>query len=418
MLKIPDPAPSWRRAVHHRTARLALVFILLIAGCGISPSQPEAPLPELRPGPPATTGDVPGISRSLQSFHDVTLGLSSYDDAKLQDIARCDMATFNIVLLLSEEAQPALQRLRELNPDIVFAGIVAVLSAKDAWVDPNLVGRFPLGPDLHGAYQGRYAYRTDGELATMWVGAPMVNPWLDGGVNERTLVNFVNVISHHASNYPGILDGIFHDYTSATPYLWPQPKDPSVGVDLDGDGIASFEDPDETAIWVGWQHRLVESLQAVFGPGLVQVANGRLPHNDTQFAGKLAGIHYERFPVTPWGYSAREGIELVIQHSQAGYLTPRRGRIWNHVLDVSTRRWDILRSTALLTGQSYSLWDDNKHPVVDPSPVNSGNIIGPLEMTELAGGGVAYSRAYELGTSRVEFSATGDVVSQDFISSQ
>jgi hypothetical protein len=394
------------------TLAAALAWLQLSA-CAPLPAEPDesgVPGPYVpHRAPQVPTSIVPEPASPMRWWQDTTLNLAFYTDARLDSIAQCAVAAFQLRLVLSPEGAAVITQLRARNPNIIVLGIGEVLSFVDVWNDPAHRTRFRLSARLYDILSPYAAHRTDGGVATMWNNAPMVNPWVrGGGYNVGLLRRYMDAICDAAMQYPGMLDGVFHDYTSPNPYLYPQPADPTVQADLDGDGVGALSDPDDRAAWTAWQHGLVEEWQARFGPGLIQIANGRLPHGDAVFAGKIAGIHYERFPTTPWGYSDLQGMDLISAHLAPGYLTPRRGRVWSQVLGVYPWYHDLCRMTSMLTGQAYSYFNANATPLGDTVTVDCGAPLAPMIRTEMPDGSVRFTRDFEHGQVLVEMWGTGN----------
>lgn len=395
---------------------IAALALALLPGCISLPESPgeEQPFEVVMP-PPARTDPVPDFAQPAQAWFDRTLNLSSYDEATLDAIAACPVAVFQAPLLLSPEGASTIARVRERNPDIVVIGILNCLSRKSLWTDPGQRARFPLFVELDAAWPDRPVYSTTGVEVLMWNGAPMLNPRNRAGeVDLAQLNRHVNAVCRVASDYPGVMDGIFHDYLSPSPYMFPGQQGEGAGEpDLDRDGIAARDDEDDQAVWQGWQRALVQEFQRRFGAGFIQVANGNLHHerNDATFGSLLAGGAYEGFPNTVWGYTDGAGMDLVSGHAAPGYLTPRRGQVFNLLWDHTGRNPAFCRTASAITGQLYCLSDTaGDGPGADSQRVPAGEALGPPLREELPGGGVRWSRSFEGYRALIEVDASGETV--------
>jgi hypothetical protein len=399
-----------------RAACTALAMLLAgLGACSQTPSEADPPpyVPHSAPQLPTTA--IPEPALPMQWWHDTTLNLSQYTPARMDTIAQCAVAAFQLRLVLSPEGAPRIAELRARNPKIVIVGIQEVLSCPEVWSQAGQRERFPLSGALYDVLSPHRAMRTDGQLATMWLNAPMVNPWSSSGYNLDLLRQMMDVISDYASLYPGTLDAVFHDYTSSRPWIYPTPADRSIDVDLDGDGVGAAHDPDDTAAWVGWQHKLVEEWQNRCGAGLIQIANGSLPHSDAIFAHKVAGIHYEEFPSTVWYYSDLAGMDLMLGHLAPGYLTPRRGRVWSEVMSKYPQYQDLCRLTSMLAGVGYSYWTPDNRPMADTIAVDPGLPLGSMQRIQQPDNTVRFQRPFERGQVLVDMWSWGTMRSAEFV---
>jgi len=375
-----------------RTAWL-LAFLLLSTACAVEgpdDSAPPAPTPEL--GHPA------------RAFLDRSLYLSQYGEAELAIMADNPVLILPLRGLVAPEAVAPIERIRELNPDIVIFGVLPTLSVNEVWNHPNMRPRLPLTTELYDLLSPHLARTVEGDIPLMWTDAPMITPMLDGELNEELLEGVLDILVDAVRAYPTHVDGIFHDYMSGRPFVYP---DGGAEVDLDGDGIGAREDPDDTEVWVAWQRELARRLQARLGRDFIQIANGRLPQDDPTIAEHVAGIVYEAFPRMVWGYSDREGMERVLDQLEPGHLTPRRGRTWSLLWDRSGLRPDFCRVASALTGQPYALTDLRGFAGEDPDLVPLGAPTGPLEMVETGDGGVEFRRPFGSWEARLTLDASG-----------
>jgi hypothetical protein len=206
---------------------------------------------------------------------------------------------------------------------------------------------------------------------------------------------------------------MLHDYMSPSPWIWPDPAEAGIGeVDLDRDGIGFSDDPVEQEMWVGWQARLIDRLQELFGPGLIQIANGRLALVDSAIAARLAGVWIQHFPTTAWNETDREGLDMALEHIAPGYFAPRRGRLWSLYAPETASRpgnIDFRRHTSFLTGQFYVYKQSRSEEFFGRDPVREelGAPLGGVEVQRQEDGSATYERRFELGTVRIEVNAFG-----------
>ncbi len=373
---------------------VALAWLLWMMGCASGTGAGPAAGSAVVMPPPADTTAVGEISFPAQAWIDRTLDLSFYTDEQLLDIAASPLAAFQLRLLLSPEAQVPIAKIRAANPDIVILGILGTQVYFDSWNGAQHRERFPLGAALYDLFQGHEAYRTDGVMATKWVGAPMVNPWKEGMVYNRPLMEKqVDVIARYAIEFPGAMDGMLHDNVSINAYVWPQPDDPQTQQpDFDGDGIGVRQDPDDLTAWQEWQVGYIEELQNRFGEGFIQVANGDRPLREPEFTALLAGVAMEDFPQTVWYYTYLESMDLITSIQDGGVLTPRRGRTWSLLWDNNNRHPDFTRTASMLTGAFYALDETTGWIANDPQAGVGGPLEGPLNRKVLADGSVLFER--------------------------
>lgn len=383
-----------------------------LAGC-TSPQGPDEVV-WAEPGPQMPSDRVPVGLLPVHAVVDRSLTPSQpdYVDLYANEISSSPLAVFQLRVLLTEQGAALADALRERNPDIVILGVLQVLSRPDYWNHPYQRQQFPLSAELFDLLASSTARTTTGDVPLMWSDAPMITPIrngeLDVGLQERLLTAIVA----HAARYPRAFDGIMHDYMSGKPWIWPDPVEAGIGeADLDGDGIGISRDPREATLWVDWQARLIDRLQELFGPGLIQIANGNLPIINAAVAQRLAGIWYQHFPTTVWNYTDRRGLDMAIEHAQPGYHTPRRGRLWSiYAPETASRegRVDFRRHTSFLTGQFYVYKQSTPEQIVTRDPVleHLGAPTGDLHIGDLEDGSTIYERAFQDGIVRILMGAS------------
>jgi hypothetical protein len=388
---------------------------MLLASCGGSSTDPgesvvEVIMPPASPTAPVADWTLPAQAYDDRSFYATTPG---YTPEQYDEIAAMPMAMFQLRWCLSEEAVPVIARLRALNPRIVIIGVHSVLSAPESWSSPNARARFPMAAEIHDLLVHRTVTTDLGEPILMWDDAPMINPMRGREIDQVLLTRILNVISRYATMYDGHIDGIMHDYTSGRPWAYPAGDESYEGIiDFDEDGVAFDEDPDEQAAWRGWQYALADQLQERFGEGFIQIANGRLPLDDQEMARRLAGVIFQKFPLTVWDMTAQQGLDHAIRMREDGWLTPRRGQHWNYYwaatfsIDGQT---DFRRWASLLTGDFYETNTTTASTFrgADPDRQEYGAPLGPLTVTR-DGDDTIYAREFEGGTVSIVFNALGN----------
>ena len=389
--------------------------MVLLAGCGGSSTELSDQTLEVLIPPQAATSPVPDFGLPAQAYDDRSFYATNpgYTPEQYDEIAAMPMAMFQLRWCLSDEGTPVIARLRELNPDIVIIGVHNVLSVVLDWDVPGHRERFPMSADIYDLLITRTFETSLGEDVLMWDGAPMINPMRGSSIDQVLLTRLLNVISHWATVYPGNVDGIMHDYTSARPWAWPDGDATHEGfIDLDGDGTAFDDDPDEIAAWPGWQYALAGQLQERFGEGFIQIANGRLPLDDPVMAQRVAGVVIQKFPRTVWNLPAQQGLDFAIKMREPGWLVPRRGQYWNFYWAATATvdgQTEFRRYASFLTGDFYetNTTISGEFRGTDPDRVEFGAALGALTIVR-DGENELYSRVFEQGTISIEFNALGN----------
>jgi hypothetical protein len=384
-----------------------------LVGCTASQTAPDADNAIVMP-PPSPTTPTSLDTQPLQAWMDRSLGLTSYDAVQLAEMAEAPMILLSLRLVLSDEGETAIRAIRAFNPDVLIVGILPTLSVNTSYDSEDQRTRFPMGAELHDLLLPHVARTTTGDTPLMWSSAPMVNPYRAGGFKTGLLADVLDIVSTYAALHPGVLDGVFHDYLSQAPFLFPGQT--NVGeVDLDGDGIGASDDPNDRDAWLSWQRALVAGFQQRFGEGLIQIGNGRLPHSDPVTASLLAGIAYENFPTTVWAYSDQEGLELALEHLSPGYLTPRRGRLYSLMWDRRGQSLEFCRSAAALSDQFFVKRDAVPWVGLENSNGSLGTALGPLTRSVDSSLNIRFERRFESGQAIIQTNASGAATSSQIV---
>lgn len=383
-----------------------------LLGCS-SPTAEQAVEKVMPPLAPVTP--IPAVTLPANSLHDRSgnISLGGFTDAQLDTIAIMPLAVFQMHTLFTPGGSSRVLELRERNPDIVILGVVDVLTTPLFW-DTELTRTVsPMAGDLYDLLHDRWFETVEGDPALMWEGARMVNPMRGASYDEDLVRRFVDVIATYAIRYPGVIDGVFYDYMSTSPWMYPM--GPATGtLDLDGDGVPSQSDAEERAAWAGFQIAVLHDMQERFGEGFIQVANGNLGLREPEATRALAGVCLERFPTLVWNYLPQETIQMLRDLSGPEGVTPRRGRTWN-ILSFGNpdppASIELRRMTSMLTGDFYneSRGREGVFPGLDDVQVPSlGAPLGPMQVREIEGE-VEFTRQFENLTVRLAFDGLGRV---------
>lgn len=393
---------------------LVAALLLLAPGCGGSggPTTPSEDPPVLIEDTP-----LPAPASPARAVIDRTLAIAQpgYVAPRAAELAEADLIMIQLRAIHSEDGAQNIRDLRALNPDIVVIGSIQLLTIFPHWNDSYHRTRMTLGAALWDAIHDRPAYSTTGERVPMWDGMDMLNPMRDGELDEDMLGEVVEAFRSHFERYPGIADGIMHDYTSASPWIYPHPDIANIGeVDLDQDGIGYADDPAEQAAWIGWQEELFRRLQRAIGPGLIQIANGRMAVERPSTMQLLAGAFFEDFPTMTWHQAPRYGYDRLDELAGPGGLVPRRGRTWNLISSPATGaigNLQLRRMANLLYDGFYSRSETHGDLIApaDDEPIEIGAALGPVSRTRADNGDVRFTRSYEEGDVLMVFTSSGAI---------
>lgn len=392
---------------------LLLTPVLALAACE-APTEIEEALPPIYADTPVAPTALPAhavIDRSLEPSY------RRFVDEHAEEAAANDLVVFQLRAVASVEGAEVVRALKQRNPNLVVLGSIVTLSLVEHWNDDYHAPRMPLGPEMYALLRDRTARTTTGAIPNVSADAQTINPMRDGRLDTRFLDAYVDLLERHVRAHSDVIDGIYHDATSVAPWIYPSPELANIGeVDLDGDGVGFASDPDEAPAWLGWQIEVARQLQERLGPGFLQISNGRLALEHSEYRRIMAGVWLQDFPTLPWNYTPKRGFEILLDLLSENGVTPRRGRAWCLLApasarlagDVSTRRL-----ASLITGQFYSVAQSNTETFVgtDPGRLDLGPPLAPMAQTRTEDGTWRLTRAFRDGTVHLEFSSDGRLVS-------
>lgn len=383
----------------HLRVALILAVCLFASACGGDTG--EAPLAQ-----GTITGDLSwprrGVIHSCSFFE--------WDEETIAAAARAEFIVFPTPYIFSPVGTPIIARLRELNPDIRVIGYQGVLNESFLWPDTTYLERtLPFELDRWRAVRDDWAWTTAGDTLQIWPGAICLDPIVEGKINTELIDEIVGLYEQYQEATGGVLDGVFHDYFSSSIYInWMLEETVEGEPDFDDDGIPFDEDPDEQSLFVAWQKAYVRAFDDRFGPGFIQVANGRLPQVDAELAGMLNGINYEAFPNNRSGFTDREGLERLLANNAEGWLRPVGGRTWSITTndELHTNNWFCLVAS-MIAGCCYTEHYEGAIFTGWQLDVDCGAPLGPAVSEGRADSILTWRRSFERGEARISFTPDG-----------
>lgn len=199
------------------------------------------------------------------------------------DILVLDMANFWSDAITVD----VVQALKERNPNIRVIGYV---NAHDCWLNWEGSSNSYFS-DWYDATRPYWSYTTEGDTMQAWPGKVLVNI-----LDPACRAAMIGVLADHMDAHPSRIDGLFWDHFNNE--LWVPDVLPGVNgrMDLDGDGIAHGDDPDEMAAYRAASDALIIEARRRLGDHVLQIANGNRAARDSTFAALLDGTFYENFP--------------------------------------------------------------------------------------------------------------------------
>lgn len=357
-------------------------------------------------------------SGGLPRAHDGTLRTAAidYEVGDLSDPAV--MAKYDRVDLLivqpwrfwdDERWAGDLDLIRAANPGVRIVAYLRPFNVRAEWRDKP---HYPYTHALWQACSPHLARTVNGDTASVWEGS-YVYDLLDPAVRADVL----DVFAAYQGTGGNTFDGVFWDNFCSK--LWgADDLDLNDGeIDLDGDGVGHFADPDEIAAMHRAQEAWVRELRARFGEGFIQIANGDRALQDSTFAATVDGMFYEGFPTVGFPgddscYAALDPDRFNNLFAASRWPRTRNGGPWviptfirnagGFVDQTGTYRptntGDFLRALCLLTGATSLHTDLSGRPRagVPAVELDLGLPQGPTEIT-----GNLYRRAFARGTVEV-----------------
>ena len=337
------------------------------------------------------------------SFH-------GWDSGTIEQAAQADMIIFILKDCVSETGREKIQSLKALNPDLQIIGYHPLLNVGMLWPDTTyLRNTIPYELDYYYAVQDDWAYTTTGDTIMTWPNTIFLNPIENGRIKRDLITRTVNLIARYRTEYGSLVNGIMHDYFLTNIYINPNIADQVHGeFDLDGNGIVLEDDENEKALLYQYQLEYVKAFRERFGANFIQIGNGRPPQDDPELAGLLNGIFYEHFPTSPWRFSDLEGLSLLLDHQQDGYLRKAKGRTWSIVSNATYQTSNrFCQYASMLAGCFYAELYGSYTFEGWTLNVNSGPPQGAVVMEVGANDFTILRRMFEYGETYLSFDRNG-----------
>lgn len=342
---------------------------------------------------------------------DLRIGVLTEDLGDLNDPVNMERITRGDILIVQTdqfwgraEFEGKMGLIRAAKPSLKILGYFRTKAVKAYWGDyPNQTYNY----DLHQALSPFWCQTTTGDTLMDFPGA-VVFDYTNPAARRAAL----DVYEHYQSTSNNKFDGVFWDYFSTSLWISPTVVGMDGEPDMDGDGVAHWDDPDELAAFLDAQFDWLREMEAAMGPSFIQVGNGYRAATDSVFAAELDGIFYELFPNVGFGsgdtfrhaldptrynnlFTSRHwprtrngGPWMFLSHRKpAGSI--RDGGTW-----ITIDAGDLLRAVALLT-DGTSLHYDNTGQAVAGVPAIELDLGRPLGETEIFG--ELYVRNFERG---------------------
>ncbi len=399
-----ESEPRLGTNVESRTLRGigALLVAAAIAGCagGSDPATPSG-------------GEDPPTRSAPDRLKIAAVDLQIADLATESDLSRytrADIVVFHPWSFWDNASEAGvLDRLRAANPDIRIL----------AYFSPKIV-RGDWSTEPHDAHPYSYAlwqagvpylcHTTTGDTVSDWPGAFLVD-FTNPEMRSRRL----DVLEQFQGVNGNTFDGVFWDNFAPDLWIGPGVTNMDGEPDMDGDGVAYRDDPDEIAAFRDAQVAWIHETRARFGEGFIQIANGTRASKELDFAELVDGAYQEVFPQVPYGQTEAfiRALNPAIPNNEweiLAHLRKRNGGPWlipANITNVggfydqsgSYRRvdtGDINRVVALLTGATSAHFDlSGMYQTALPSveldlgaPVGDTVINGSIMTREFANGTV------------------------------
>jgi len=345
------------------------------------------------------------------------------DERILEELAQAEILCLSAHYFWGDqeaESLVVLDRIRAINPDCKIIGYVLAKTTFLAWENANPVTE-PFQFDWYQRTRPYWSYTTLGDTLFDWPGQAVLNI-LEPECREA----IASTITQYQNSSPNKFDGVFWDYFNNG--IWvPDFVSVEGEVDLDGDGIAQSNDPDERAAYKLSCELLVQAVRDSLGEDFLQCFNGQRAYADSAFSSMADIISYEGFPII--FYQQLGGMRRALDPAEPfsiihTRLWPRtvNGGPWTIIENIQQNIYfdeDLiarelptgrqLRVVALLFDGILPVWDSsgNHHYDWPENPVSLGH---PLGETVIEGND--YSRDFEFG--RVEMTMTSGSMPNPF----
>jgi len=337
---------------------LASLLLFLLAAC-TTPADPDTTMSY---GDLVDDGDlrIAAYSETLGDLHDPE-NLKRFTRADIL-IVQCDQFWGNPLM------EGRLELIRAAKPELKIIGYFRSKVAKTFWVDhPDQTYNY----DLYQASLPYWCQTTTGDTLMDWPDAPVFD-YTNPAARKAVLDVFVKYQTESSNKF----DGVYWDYFNPKLWIAPTVTNMTGEPDMDGDGIAHWDDEDELAAFNDAQYDWIHEMQAAMGPDFIQVANGYRAMTDSVFVKELDGIFYELFPNVGFGsgdtfrraldpdrfnnlFAARSwprttngGPWLILSHRQLVGSYRDEGGSWQ-----SIDPGNLLRAVALLTDATSTHYD-------------------------------------------------------------
>lgn len=258
--------------------------------------------------------------------------------------------------------------LRAAKPDLIIIGYFRTKAIRAHWGDE------PWQTYNHALFEAArpfWCQTTEGDTLMDWPGA-VIFDYTNPAARQAMLDVFVTFQQSSSNKF----DGVFWDYFNDKLWIAPQVTGMEGEPDMDGDGIAHWDDEDELEAFRDAQYDWAREMQAVMGPNFIQIANGARALTDSLFAAEFDGMYYELFPNV--GFSNGDTFRKALDPNQYnnlwtahGWPRTRNGGPWlilAHSSTVGSYRDDdgnwvtidpgnFLRAVALLTDATSTHFD-------------------------------------------------------------
>ncbi|MBU2502498.1 putative glycoside hydrolase family 15 protein [bacterium] len=237
------------------------------------------------------------------------------DPAVVAKLARADLLVLGTWQFWETNAD--LSHIRAANPNIKIVAYLRTKCVRSAW-SPEEEDQDNYTHQLYRAALPHIVYTTEGDTASDWY-----DTYLYDFTNPQARSDILDIFTHFQTTSRNQFDGVFWDYFS--PMLWVPDNLPGVygDPDMDGDGVAHFDDADEIDRFLRGQEAWIDEMRARMGEDFIQIANGVRALRDSTFAAKVDGMFYEDFPAQ--GYNGMDEFRMALDPGEFNNLWAAHG---------------------------------------------------------------------------------------------